>query len=154
MSPPNKTLKGHKLLLSDTRELPEGGLSRLRASFPDLRVEGWDADADDPWADTTIALANSFRDDGDPWGYTNLALKQSFGLPPVEQAKKLQLVQLTSAGADGIIGRPIFEDTKIAFCTASGIHGPQIAEWVVSTFLAFQHHRKCTPATVALPRNY
>ncbi|KAJ6788948.1 hypothetical protein PWT90_05200 [Aphanocladium album] len=121
MSPPNKTLKGHKLLLSDSRALPENALTRLRSSFPDLKVQPFSKDDAEPWADTTLALGNSFS------------------LPSIEQAKRLEFVQLSSAGADGIIGKPIFDDTEISFCTASGVHGPQISEWVVATFLAFQH---------------
>ncbi|KAM3500255.1 hypothetical protein MY10362_006559 [Beauveria mimosiformis] len=123
LSPPNKTLRGHKLVLADPRALPKDALHRLHARFPDLKVQHYDADATDPWADATLALGTTFD------------------LPSVEQAKKLELFQLTSAGADGLVGRPIFDDTKISFCTASGVHGPQISEWVVSTFLAFQHRR-------------
>ncbi|OAA38220.1 NAD(P)-binding domain protein [Beauveria brongniartii RCEF 3172] len=121
LSPPNKTLRGHKLVLADPRALPKDALDRLHTRFPDLKVQHYDADATDPWADATLALGTTFD------------------LPSVEQAKKLELFQLTSAGADGLVGKPIFDDTKISFCTASGVHGPQISEWVVSTFLAFQH---------------
>ncbi|XWW97459.1 hypothetical protein V2A60_005441 [Cordyceps javanica] len=121
MAPPNKTLKGHKLILTDARDLPSDALSRLRASFPDLQVQPFDAEAADIWKDATLALGSSRN------------------LPTVAQARKLELFQLTSAGADGLSGQPIFDDTEISFCTASGVHGPQISEWVVSTFLAFQH---------------
>ncbi|KAM3485503.1 hypothetical protein MY8738_001269 [Beauveria namnaoensis] len=123
LPPPNQTLRGHKLVLADPRALPKDALDRLHARFPDLKVQHYDAEATDLWADATLALGTTFN------------------LPSVEQAKKLELFQLTSAGADGLVGKPIFDDTKISFCTASGVHGPQISEWVVSTFLAFQHRR-------------
>ncbi|KAM3456322.1 hypothetical protein NHJ6243_008241 [Beauveria neobassiana] len=112
LPPPNKTLRGHKLVLADPRPLPKDALDRLHARFPDLKVQHYDAEATDPWADATLALGTTFN------------------LPSVEQAKKLELFQLTSAGADGLVGNPIFDDTKISFCTASGVHGPQISEWV------------------------
>ncbi|KAH8128476.1 hypothetical protein LI328DRAFT_151342 [Trichoderma asperelloides] len=51
----------------------------------------------------------------------------------------LEYVQIQSAGANHILKNPLFNKTDIALCTASGVHGPQIAEWVVTTFLAFQH---------------
>ncbi|OAR00456.1 hypothetical protein LLEC1_08168, partial [Akanthomyces lecanii] len=121
LSPPNKTLKGHKLLLTDPRALPKDALERLHASFPDLHVQPFDADATNPWDDVTLALGSSSR------------------LPSIDEAGRLELFQLTMAGADGLIGKPIFDDTKISFCTANGVHGPQISEWVVGTFLAFQH---------------
>ncbi|KAM3554687.1 hypothetical protein ARSEF4850_006349 [Beauveria asiatica] len=128
-SPPNKTLRGHKLVFADPRALPKDALDGLHARFPDLKIQHYDADAD-PWADATLALGTTFD------------------LPSVEQAKKLELFQLTSAGADGLVGKPVFDDTKISFCTASGVHGPQISEWVVSTFLAFQHRRTSTPLSL------
>nr|XP_036580791.1 d-isomer specific 2-hydroxyacid dehydrogenase [Colletotrichum truncatum]KAF6788863.1 d-isomer specific 2-hydroxyacid dehydrogenase [Colletotrichum truncatum] len=60
--------------------------------------------------------------------------------PTKEMVPKLQYVQLLSAGCNQIFGLPVFEDTSIDFCTSNGVHPPQIAEWVFSTFLAFQHH--------------
>ncbi|KAK1139124.1 hypothetical protein N8T08_001244 [Aspergillus melleus] len=60
--------------------------------------------------------------------------------PTKELAPKLQYVQLLSAGCNHLPGVPLFEDTDVAFCTSNGVHPPQIAEWVFSTFLAFQHH--------------
>ncbi|GME45434.1 uncharacterized protein LDX57_005103 [Neofusicoccum parvum] len=62
--------------------------------------------------------------------------------PTREIAPNLQYVQLLSAGCNQIMGLPLFEDTDISFCTSNGVHPfrPQIAEWVFSTFLAFQHH--------------
>ncbi|KAM0664551.1 hypothetical protein ACQRIU_006409 [Beauveria bassiana] len=113
LPPPNKTLRGHKLVLADPRALPKDALDRLHARFPDLKVQHYDAEATDPWADATLALGTTFN------------------LPSVEQAKKLELFQLTSAGADGLVGKPIFDDTKISFCTASGVHGPQISEGIL-----------------------
>ncbi|KAF7560071.1 hypothetical protein G7046_g4080 [Stylonectria norvegica] len=60
--------------------------------------------------------------------------------PPKEQATNLQYVQLLSAGCNQAMGTAIFEDRNIAFCTANGVHPPQISEWVIATFLSFQHH--------------
>jgi phosphoglycerate dehydrogenase-like enzyme len=34
---------------------------------------------------------------------------------------------------------PIYTDSKIPICTASGIHGPQISEWVIMTTLVQSH---------------
>ncbi|KAH7011063.1 hypothetical protein EDB80DRAFT_749605 [Ilyonectria destructans] len=61
-------------------------------------------------------------------------------LPEKDQAPNLRFAQLLSAGCNQIMDKPIFEETDIAFCTANGVHPPQISEWVVSTFLAFHHH--------------
>lgn len=59
--------------------------------------------------------------------------------PPKESVPNLEYVQLLSAGANQLHGLPLFEETEIAFCTANGVHPPQISEWVFATFLAFQH---------------
>ena len=64
--------------------------------------------------------------------------------PGKEIAPNLQYVQLHSAGCNQILGLPLFDETDIAFATSNGVHPPQIAEWVFSTFLGFQHHRKCS----------
>lgn len=73
------------------------------------------------------------------WARTTvLFTKDTF--PSKEKAPKLKYVQLLSAGCNQILNRPIFTDTETSFCTANGVHPPQIAEWVYSTFLAFQHH--------------
>ncbi|CAG9988780.1 unnamed protein product [Clonostachys byssicola] len=60
--------------------------------------------------------------------------------PTRELAPKLDYVQLHSAGCNQILGLPLFEETDISFSTSNGVHPPQIAEWVFSSFLGFQHH--------------
>ncbi|CAG9991002.1 unnamed protein product [Clonostachys byssicola] len=60
--------------------------------------------------------------------------------PSIELAPKLQYVQLHSAGANQILGLPLFEKTDIVFSTSNGVHPPQISEWVFASFLGFQHH--------------
>lgn len=43
-------------------------------------------------------------------------------VPPIEKAPRLQYVQLLSAGCNHMIGKPIFDKTDVAFCTANGVH--------------------------------
>lgn len=54
-------------------------------------------------------------------------------------APKLSFVQLLSAGSNQIQPNPIYTDSEIPIATTTGIHGPQIAEWVVMTGLVFSH---------------
>ncbi|KAI7123142.1 hypothetical protein KC352_g32589, partial [Hortaea werneckii] len=57
-----------------------------------------------------------------------------FSLPAkLSDVPKLQLVQLASAGSNQVQKHPIYTDSAIPISTASGIHGPQIAEWCVMT---------------------
>lgn len=106
MTPVNRTLKGHKLVVVDNNPLPDDALHRLQTAFPDLQIQlPNEPKTSDPWVDATLALTDKFH------------------LPSVEQAKKLEFVQVSSAGADGLVDKPIFTDTEISFCNASGVHG-------------------------------
>lgn len=58
------------------------------------------------------------------------------------EAPHLQLVQLFSAGSNHIANHPIYKDTDIPIATVSGVHGPQIAEWVILTYLSHSHKFK------------
>jgi phosphoglycerate dehydrogenase-like enzyme len=60
-------------------------------------------------------------------------------LPDVADCPNLELIQFTSAGINHIVRNPIYTDTDITLATASGIHGPQISEWVIMTALIQIH---------------
>ncbi len=62
-------------------------------------------------------------------------------LPPSPEAcPNLRLIHFFSAGTNHIADTPIYTKTSIPLTTSSGIHGPQIAEWVILTALAHSHH--------------
>ncbi|KAL9102919.1 MAG: hypothetical protein Q9163_001979 [Psora crenata] len=61
-------------------------------------------------------------------------------LPLPSQAPNLRLIHFLSAGTNHIAHHPIYTSTDITLTTSSGIHGPQIAEWVILTALAHSHH--------------
>ncbi|RFU30138.1 hypothetical protein B7463_g6217, partial [Scytalidium lignicola] len=75
----------------------------------------------------------------DVWNSVTVLLTWKI-FPPKGLAPKLKYVQLISAGSNHVLGLPLFEETDATFCTASGVHPPQITEWVFATFLSFQHH--------------
>lgn len=54
----------------------------------------------------------------------------------------LELIHLTSAGSNQMQKQPLYTDTDITITTSSGIHGPQIAEWVIMTGLVASHKYK------------
>ncbi|KAF2972398.1 hypothetical protein GQX73_g1075 [Xylaria multiplex] len=114
---PNKDLVGHKLLILSQLNLPDGYREHLRSKFPGLqfvhlRFNPWGGDAaaappdvaDFDWANVTVLLTGPL-------------------LPTIEEAPKLQVVQLQSAGANYVLEKPLFKDTKIPFCTANGVAG-------------------------------
>ncbi|VBB76784.1 Putative D-3-phosphoglycerate dehydrogenase [Podospora comata] len=125
----NKTLRGHKLLMVMPWEQPAEFIKNLKAEFPGLQVvtyrqtewdQTWAPFPDEEWKDVTVLLTFTV-------------------LPTPEQAPKLEYVQLMSAGANHVLDLPIFKDTEAKFCTANGVHGPQISEWIIGTYLTFQH---------------
>ncbi|KAK6447289.1 hypothetical protein FP744_10003539 [Trichoderma asperellum] len=137
----NHTLTGHKLLLLTPQECPEPYLTTLRDRFPELQVVARTTPFD------TVAYNDSVP--VDYWDGVTILMTGS-SLPTIEQAPKLEFVQLLSAGADFILRQPIFTDTNIAFCSANGVHGPQVTEWVIGTLLA---HRKKLPQYLEFQRD-
>ncbi|KXJ88697.1 hypothetical protein Micbo1qcDRAFT_166140 [Microdochium bolleyi] len=137
-SAPNHDLNGHKVvLLSPFKEDP-AYRERLVKRFPGLIVQHVDWNV---WAKPQIPSAAELEETGQDaidWSTVTVFVTGP-NFPEVGQAPKLELVQLQSAGANYVLGKPIFKDTEIAFCTANGVHGPQISEWVIATFLAHQH---------------
>lgn len=111
----NKTLKGHKLMIITPWKRPDSFLDKLTAEFPDLQVVYHQVDPAKVFAPQDIVPVEDWKD-------VTIAMTFS-GLPEPEQAPKLQLVQLLSAGANHILDTPLFKDTDVAFCTANGIHG-------------------------------
>lgn len=72
----------------------------------------------------------------DTWQYIEI-LYTSTVLPKPEQAPKLRWIQFHWAGVDHVIKEPILHKTGITATTMSGVHGPQIAEYVLLMILAF-----------------
>jgi len=58
-------------------------------------------------------------------------------LPKPEQAPKLRWIQFHWAGIDHVIKEPILHKEGITATTMSGVHGPQITEYVLLMILAF-----------------
>ncbi|TVY38000.1 D-2-hydroxyacid dehydrogenase [Lachnellula subtilissima] len=65
-----------------------------------------------------------------------------FKLPTPKQAKNLKFIHLFSAGADRLPETPIWKETDIPFTNSSGVHGPQISEWVILQILSASHKEK------------
>ncbi|KAL8342964.1 hypothetical protein RB598_004361 [Gaeumannomyces tritici] len=130
-------LKGHNLLML----LPSGfqpdaaRLDELRAKYPGLQISVHES----AWGNTVVPESVSGSGDGFGWEDVTI-LATGTALPTREQAPRLQYVQLISAGANHVLQNPLFDDESIALCTANGVHGPQISEWIISTFLSSEHH--------------
>ena len=60
----------------------------------------------------------------------------------IKLLKNTRLIHLFSAGADKLVGTPVWTDTKIPITNSSGVHGPQIAEWVTLQILSNNHKQQ------------
>lgn len=108
--PPNKTLKGHKLLVALPSFKPsEEEIDELQSRYSGLEVQlGSVKDVTkEEWKDVTILVTGYNRE----------------GLPDKDDVPNLEYVQLSSAGANLVVSDPLYKDTDIAFCTANGVHG-------------------------------
>ncbi|KAF2217775.1 hypothetical protein CERZMDRAFT_30813 [Cercospora zeae-maydis SCOH1-5] len=62
-----------------------------------------------------------------------------FAIPEPDEVPNLEWIHLVSAGSNQMQNTDIYKETKITITTSSGIHGPQIAEWVWMTGLVHSH---------------
>ncbi|KAG0137458.1 hypothetical protein HOY82DRAFT_575937 [Tuber indicum] len=60
-------------------------------------------------------------------------------LPKIKQVPNLKVLQLPTAGSDHVVGQPLCTDTKIIFCTGSGIYSTKVAELVFLTLLSIRN---------------
>jgi phosphoglycerate dehydrogenase-like enzyme len=64
-----------------------------------------------------------------------------FWLPEsISSIPDAKLIQFFSAGTNHVAQHPIYTDSKIPLCSANGVHGPQIAEWVIMMDLVHSHN--------------
>ncbi|PKS05017.1 hypothetical protein jhhlp_008383 [Lomentospora prolificans] len=123
--------KDHHVLLFLPWPAEEELLQHIRDQFPGISVSAYQV----PWMDTVPPSSVPAEE----LEKATILVTGSV-LPAREQVPNLGYVQLSSAGANHVLNNPLFTDTNIVFCTANGVHGPQISEWVTATYLAFQHH--------------
>jgi phosphoglycerate dehydrogenase-like enzyme len=133
--PPDKELNGQQVLFVGPSAPPAEWITRVKKRFPGLAIKSFVRDS---WTDPSDS-------DEIKWDEVTVLLTGML-FPTPQQAPNLQFVQLSSAGSNFLAKKPLFTDTEVTFCSANGVHGPQISEWVISTFLAVQHSREYLPS--------
>ncbi|OAQ94089.1 D-3-phosphoglycerate dehydrogenase [Purpureocillium lilacinum] len=123
-----------KLLIHAPQPPPPGFLDLLAARFPQLSVR-WELARLDP-VRSDLASADTLPAEVLD-GVTMLSV-----YPPAKAAAipDVRFVQLISAGSDRWVGHEKYRDPGVVFCSGSGCHAPQIAEWVMASWLASEHH--------------
>ncbi len=101
-------------------------LDRLRAVSPRLRITQQTCHTPQ---EVAAAVAH----------YPGVEVLYTFHVPDniLELAPRLRWVQLHSAGADHLLGRPIMH-SDVTITTSSGIHATPIAEYVMASILAYR----------------
>lgn len=122
--------KDHLLIVIPYPE-PEEILTSLQTRFPALKISYIQTTSQDPVERKAQVPAHL-------WSSATI-LVTLFTFPTPTEAPNLELIHLISAGSNQLQGTPIWKDTDIVITTSTGIHGPQIAEWVVLTGLVASH---------------
>lgn len=78
----------------------------------------------------------------DPWEEATILATLSALPSSPKIAPNLKFIHLFSAGSDHVQKTPIYKGSNIPITTSSGIHGPQIAEWVIMEILCHSHKEK------------
>lgn len=103
--------------------IPEPLLERVRAVSPRLEVA--------PQVAQTLEELGA-----EPWREVEV-LYTSGLLPPLELAPRLRWVQGHFAGVERFLDHPLLQ--SVILTTASGIHAPAMAEYILMMMLAFAH---------------
>ncbi|KAL9599695.1 MAG: hypothetical protein Q9219_003683 [cf. Caloplaca sp. 3 TL-2023] len=113
---------------------PTAIFDRIRRNHPYIKITFHQLHfTDTPWKARDQVPPEIFHD-------ATLLITLSALPPSPEDCPKLELIHFTSAGTNHIANSPIYTDTQIPLTTSSGIHGPQIAEWVLMTMMASSHY--------------
>ena len=113
---------------------PTAIFDRIRRNHPQIKITFHQLHfAETPWEARKQVPPEIFHD-------ATLLVTLSALPPSPQHCPRLKLIHFTSAGTNHVSNHPIYTDTDIALTTSSGIHGPQIAEWVLMTMLASSHH--------------
>ena len=111
-------------------DIPVAYLNRLQQKYPGLTIR---------WHNMSINTQVISYDDIPRELFNDVTILCSQRLPDADWVPKCHFVQLTSAGPDKSIQRPLYQNPKVTLCTSNGVHPPQIAEWVIGAWLSFQH---------------
>lgn len=95
-----------------------------------------------PGIEITYKPADNMKDPLDPKIYKDKTILFTlFAFPSsLEDCPDMELIHLASAGSNQVSNNPIYKDSDITLTTSSGVHGPQISEWVIMTALVHSHH--------------
>ncbi|WQF86941.1 Putative D-isomer specific 2-hydroxyacid dehydrogenase, NAD-binding domain-containing protein [Colletotrichum destructivum] len=119
------------LLLLSAAENP-AWTRRVSERFPGLQVR---------WVDSRKPGGGYTQPDEIPDAvWDGVTIFYSYLPASPSRMSKVRFVQVSSAGVDKWVDHEVYKNPDVAFCTTNGCQSPQIAEWVIGTWLSSQHH--------------
>ena len=131
MSPIN--LSKEVILFLLPADIPENYQSRIKKTYPEIEIRWFNTlrpEGPHPNPEE-IVPAELFED---------VTILCARFLPSTDILAKCHYVQLTAAGPDKHTNKPLYLNPKVDICSANGVHPPQIAEWIIGTYIAHKHH--------------
>ncbi|CAO2656731.1 Nn.00g055340.m01.CDS01 [Neocucurbitaria sp. VM-36] len=113
-------------------ERAKKGIEELKKVFKDVEVHYYHSKSENGKAQAIDAPEDLIK--------RASYLATLFWLPSSPSAvPNIKVIQFFSAGTNHVAKHPIYTDSKIPLCSANGVHGPQIAEWVIMMDLVQSH---------------
>ncbi|KAH7123774.1 hypothetical protein B0J11DRAFT_321186 [Dendryphion nanum] len=125
--------KSHRLLLAVLpwpEEQAEGPIADIKKEFPDLEFH---------YIQEKIEDRGKVEVPKELYERASILATLSWLPPSGKEVPDLKLIQFFSAGVNHVAQHPIYTDSDIPLAAASGVHGPQIAEWVIMMDLVHSH---------------
>jgi len=125
------------LLVAMPQSEPKAIIEHLRQKFPDVDVTFVEVTFTFSIKEVLAQLPSDI--------FKKITILVTFNaLPedPQHDAPHLEWLHLFSAGSNHIQQHPLYTSSDVTITTSSGIHGPQIAEWVLMTALVQSHKYK------------
>ncbi|CRK20156.1 D-2-hydroxyacid dehydrogenase like protein [Verticillium longisporum] len=124
------SLSNDKILLLVASPPKQDWISRIESRYPGIKIR---------WVDCTSSGALTTPDEIPAALWKDITIYSSWLTPRAELIPNVRFVQLSSAGADRWLDHALYLNPDVVFCSANGVHPPQIAEWVIGTWLSHQH---------------
>ncbi|ODQ63850.1 hypothetical protein NADFUDRAFT_52841 [Nadsonia fulvescens var. elongata DSM 6958] len=122
---------GKKLVIAVTYQIDPKAIEEIKAIAPSLTIE---------FKPIKSWYPEGFPTDRDFFIDADFLLTLRYLPATLDLAPKLQYAQLSQSGVDSVVNTEYVTKTDYPLCNASGVHGPQICEYVFMEILNHNHH--------------
>ncbi|KAH8899010.1 D-3-phosphoglycerate dehydrogenase [Thozetella sp. PMI_491] len=123
-------LSDAKVIVYFAEDPDQDWIAKIEARYPGIEVRWAKAYLDGAPVEAEVY--------GDLWkGVTHACIW--WYAPPAHLLEDVKFVQLAGSGVDPWINHATYHDPNVVFCNGRGNNTPQIAEWVIGSWLASEH---------------